>query len=62
WIYQSSSEHLFWLPTQHRLGFWMPENTMVIGCQQTKLSYDSFVHGAQWAECYNPGGKPVNRV
>ncbi|KAJ6487440.1 WD40 repeat-like protein [Mycena vitilis] len=54
WMYRNSSELLFWLPSQHRLGFWMPENTLVIGRQQTKLSYETFVHGTEWTKCYDP--------
>ncbi|KAJ6501235.1 WD40-repeat-containing domain protein [Mycena vitilis] len=54
WVSQNASELLFWLPTQHRFGFWMLRNTLVIGCQQTKLSYETFVHGTEWTKCYDP--------
>ncbi|KAJ6457820.1 WD40-repeat-containing domain protein, partial [Mycena vitilis] len=54
WVSQNASELLFWLPSQHRLGFWMPENTLVVGRQQTKLSYETFVHGTEWTKCYDP--------
>ncbi|KAJ6487444.1 WD40-repeat-containing domain protein [Mycena vitilis] len=59
WISQKSSELLFWLPSPHRFGFWMPENTLVIGRQQTKLSYETFVHGMEWTKCYDPEAKAV---
>ncbi|KAJ7106811.1 hypothetical protein C8R43DRAFT_1164303 [Mycena crocata] len=54
WLSSGPSQLLFWLPTIHRRGFWMPQNTLVIGRQQTRFSYDNFVHGEDWARCYQP--------
>ncbi|KAJ7454462.1 hypothetical protein FB451DRAFT_1280020 [Mycena latifolia] len=54
WTSCIPSELLFWLPAPHRIGLWSPYNTAVIGRQQTKLSYEHFVHGADWAKCYAP--------
>ncbi|KAJ7785064.1 WD40 repeat-like protein [Mycena maculata] len=45
---------LFWLPSTHRMGFWMPHNTLILGQQQTLLSYDNLAHGSEWAECIVP--------
>ncbi|KAJ6487473.1 WD40 repeat-like protein [Mycena vitilis] len=59
WMYRNSSDLLFWLPSQHRLGFWMPENTLVIGRQQMKLSYETFVHGTEWTKCYDAEARPL---
>ncbi|KAJ6534428.1 WD40-repeat-containing domain protein, partial [Mycena vulgaris] len=52
WASSDSSELLFWLPSTHRIGLWSPYNTLVIGRQQTCLSFDKFVHGTEWAQCY----------
>ncbi|KAJ6511662.1 hypothetical protein DFH09DRAFT_1198234 [Mycena vulgaris] len=52
WVSCCSSELLFWLPAHHRIGLWSPHNTLVIGRQQTQLSYENFVHGSEWAKCY----------
>ncbi|KAJ7690189.1 hypothetical protein B0H17DRAFT_936283, partial [Mycena rosella] len=54
WASYIPAELLFWVPSHHRPGFWSPYNTLVIGQQQTKLSYDNFVHGRNWAKCYEP--------
>ncbi|KAJ6481187.1 hypothetical protein DFH09DRAFT_418991 [Mycena vulgaris] len=54
WVFDNPSEMLFWLPSTHRIGLWFPHNTLVIGRQQTRLSYDNFVHGTEWARCYLP--------
>ncbi|KAJ7226964.1 hypothetical protein GGX14DRAFT_347552, partial [Mycena pura] len=51
WVYDNT-KLLFWLPNQHRVGFWMPLNTAVISRQQTLLSYSNFVHGMEWTQCY----------
>jgi hypothetical protein len=45
---------LFWLPHEHRIGFWMPLNKLIIGRQQTLLSYNKFAHSTEWAKCYLP--------
>ncbi|KAJ7688029.1 hypothetical protein B0H17DRAFT_911381, partial [Mycena rosella] len=52
WVSCIPSELLFWVPSHQRIGLWSPYNTLVIGQQQTKLSYDNFVHGTNWAKCY----------
>ncbi|KAJ7646160.1 hypothetical protein B0H17DRAFT_994338 [Mycena rosella] len=56
WISCIPSECLLWLPTHHRSGLWLPCNTLIIGRHQTKLSFDNFVHGTNWAKCYERGG------
>ncbi|KAJ6564298.1 hypothetical protein B0H19DRAFT_1285671 [Mycena capillaripes] len=38
-----------------RTGLWSPQNTLVIGQKQTLLSYDKFVCGLDWANCYMEG-------
>ncbi|KAJ7832707.1 hypothetical protein B0H13DRAFT_1654116, partial [Mycena leptocephala] len=54
WVFSSNGELLFWLPHEHRIGFWMPLNKLIIGRDQTLLSYKKFVHGTEWAKCYLP--------
>ncbi|KAF7344289.1 WD-REPEATS-REGION domain-containing protein [Mycena venus] len=53
WV-SSKAGILFWLPSQHRSGFWMPLNKFRIGRHQTRLSYEHFVHSQDWAKCYSP--------
>ncbi|KAJ7323201.1 hypothetical protein DFH08DRAFT_887690 [Mycena albidolilacea] len=55
WVSCNPLEPLFWLPTHHRIGLWSPHTTLVIGRRQSCLSYDKFVHGTDWAQCYAPG-------
>ncbi|KAF7350241.1 WD-REPEATS-REGION domain-containing protein [Mycena venus] len=52
WVLSSTDELLFWLHHEYRAGFWMPLNKLIIGRQQTLLSYDNFAHGTEWAKCY----------
>ncbi|KAJ7238833.1 WD40-repeat-containing domain protein [Mycena haematopus] len=54
WVSCLNSELLFWVPAHHRAGLWSPLNTLVIGQEQTLLSYDLFVYGTDWAKCYAP--------
>ncbi|KAJ7698109.1 hypothetical protein B0H17DRAFT_1051152 [Mycena rosella] len=56
WISCIPSECLLWLPTHLRSGLWSPCNTLIIGQHHTKLSFDNFVHGTNWAKCYEHGG------
>ncbi|KAJ7489074.1 hypothetical protein FB451DRAFT_1024017, partial [Mycena latifolia] len=55
WVSFKSSELLFWLPSPHRIGFWLPHSKLVIGTQQTLLSYKKFVHGTEWTRCHLSG-------
>ncbi|KAJ7674094.1 hypothetical protein B0H17DRAFT_1082638 [Mycena rosella] len=55
WISCIPSEYLLWLPTNHRSGLWSPCSTLVIGRHQTKLNFGNFVHGTNWAKCYERG-------
>ncbi|KAJ7075402.1 hypothetical protein B0H15DRAFT_791836 [Mycena belliarum] len=54
WVTLTSSKLLLWLHNQHRIGFWSPYNTVIIGQQQTQLSYENFVYGTEWDTCYAP--------
>ncbi|KAJ6479824.1 hypothetical protein C8R45DRAFT_1006061, partial [Mycena sanguinolenta] len=60
WVSCLPLEPLLWLPLPSRVGLWSPHNTLVIGQQQTRLSYDQFVSGTDWAKCYSPG-QTVNK-
>ncbi|KAJ7748434.1 hypothetical protein B0H16DRAFT_907442 [Mycena metata] len=51
WVSYLPSELLFWLPLPLRVGLWSPHTTLVIGQQQTLLSYKNFVYGPDWAKC-----------
>ncbi|KAJ7134001.1 WD40-repeat-containing domain protein, partial [Mycena crocata] len=60
WIYCVSTDHLLWMPGPCRNGLWSPQNTLVIGRDQTLLDFDNFVHGTEWAMCYLPEEKKGN--
>ncbi|KAJ7899764.1 hypothetical protein B0H13DRAFT_1622603, partial [Mycena leptocephala] len=49
WVSCDSSELLLWVPGPRRNGLWSPRNTLLIGKEQTLLSFENFVHGTQWA-------------
>ncbi|KAJ7454236.1 hypothetical protein FB451DRAFT_1280571 [Mycena latifolia] len=55
WVSCIPSEPLFWVPASLRNGLWSPYSTQVIGRHQaTKLTYEHFVYGTDWAKCYVP--------
>ncbi|KAJ6573400.1 hypothetical protein DFH09DRAFT_915981, partial [Mycena vulgaris] len=54
WASSDSSKLLFWIPGPRRNGLWSPHTRLIIGRDQTLLSFDDFVHGANWVECYRP--------
>ncbi|KAJ6523872.1 hypothetical protein B0H19DRAFT_894631, partial [Mycena capillaripes] len=53
WVSCFPSQLLLWLPMPFRAGLWSPHNTLVIGQEQTLLSYDKFVCGTDWVKCYS---------
>lgn len=42
---------LFWLPPEHRNGFWWPRNTAVMARNVTRIDFSRFVHGESWGRC-----------
>jgi WD40 repeat protein len=52
WV-SCNSNLLLWLPRSHRIGFWLPHTRLVISRKQTLVSYESFVHGEEWTDCYD---------
>ncbi|KAJ7632072.1 hypothetical protein B0H17DRAFT_1108228 [Mycena rosella] len=60
WISCIPTENLLWLPAHHRSGLWSPYNTLVIGRHQTKLNFGKFVHGTNWAKCYECRGRTAD--
>ncbi|KAJ7220611.1 hypothetical protein GGX14DRAFT_353939, partial [Mycena pura] len=53
WVLSTNDELMFWLPPDNRAGFWFPQNTLIIGGEQTQFSYEHFVHGNDWVKCYS---------
>ncbi|KIJ53826.1 hypothetical protein M422DRAFT_154899, partial [Sphaerobolus stellatus SS14] len=43
---------LFWVPPRNRAGLYWPGNTTVIASAPTKLNFNSFQYGKNWAECW----------
>ncbi|KAJ7159010.1 quinon protein alcohol dehydrogenase-like superfamily [Mycena crocata] len=54
WICSRFSELLLWLPSPNRFGLWTPHTKVVIGKQQTLISFQNCVHGRNWKDCYTP--------
>ncbi|KAJ7067525.1 hypothetical protein C8F01DRAFT_980532, partial [Mycena amicta] len=54
WVLSQDGDLLFWLPPAYRHGFRMPLNSCVIAQHEVVLSYENFVHGKDWAHCYEP--------
>jgi len=53
WICGNKGELLTWIPQIHRLSLHRPSNIWVSGEHETLLDLSSFVHGPNWATCYN---------
>ncbi|KAJ7067532.1 hypothetical protein C8F01DRAFT_980324, partial [Mycena amicta] len=54
WVLSQDGDLLFWLPPAYRPGFCVPLNSHVIAQHEVVLSYENFVHGEDWAQCYDP--------
>ncbi|KIM45626.1 hypothetical protein M413DRAFT_344802 [Hebeloma cylindrosporum] len=53
WILGSENELLVWIPPIHRMSLHRPSNMWVAGERETRLDLSRFVHGVDWAMCYN---------
>lgn len=51
WMVSKTNLLLFWVPPWHRVGFWKPQNMVVIGSEQTKVDLSHFVVGKDWYRC-----------
>ncbi|KAF7970337.1 hypothetical protein HWV62_24368 [Athelia sp. TMB] len=52
WMRNRDGALLFWVPPEHREGIFWPHTTTVISKQSTRLDLEDFVHGEDWAQCY----------
>jgi hypothetical protein len=48
-----NDELLFWIPPDYRSFIWRPSNTALIGRMVTRLDLRHFVHGTNWARCFD---------
>ncbi len=64
WVYQPDLEGwvvspsrcrlLFWVPPEFRERLLMSGQQLVLGVEHLELDLSQFVHGPDWAECYQP--------
>ncbi|KAF7970641.1 hypothetical protein HWV62_23370 [Athelia sp. TMB] len=52
WMRNRNGGLLFWVPPEHREGLFWPHTTQVISILPTRLDLEDFVHGEDWAQCY----------
>ncbi|KAF7967840.1 hypothetical protein HWV62_32914 [Athelia sp. TMB] len=52
WMRNRKGELLFWVPPEHRAELWSPHRISVISEKSTRLNLEHFVHGEDWAQCY----------
>ena len=54
WVKGKNDELLFWVPVRHRLSLHRPNNTRVIGRNETRINLTNAQLGDKWSECYTP--------
>ena len=54
WVKGENGELLFWVPPCHRLCLRKPNNTRIIGPNETQLDFGNVRWGKDWAQCYTP--------
>ncbi|KAF7967746.1 hypothetical protein HWV62_33234 [Athelia sp. TMB] len=52
WMRNRKGGLLFWVPPEHREGLFWPHTATVISRLPTSLDLRNFVHGEEWAQCY----------
>jgi len=52
WLTSPDGELLFWVPPGNRLGLLRPETLKVFGAVETRIGFEHFAHGAEWAHCH----------
>ncbi|KAF7968879.1 hypothetical protein HWV62_29156 [Athelia sp. TMB] len=52
WMRNRKGELLFWVPPEHRAELWWPHRIAVTPTRSTRLDMEHFVHGEDWAQCY----------
>ena len=53
WICGSNGELLIWIPLIHRAHLHRPSNVWVAGEHETHMDLSTFVHGYNWATCFD---------
>ena len=54
WVKGENDELLFWVPECHRVSLHRPNNTRVVGPNETRINLTKARLGDKWAECYTP--------
>ena len=54
WVKGENDELLFWVPVRQRLSLHRPNNTRIIGRNETRINLTSARLGDKWSECYTP--------
>ena len=54
WVKGENGELLFWVPPRHRFCLRKPNNTRIIGPNETQLDFENARWGEDWTECYTP--------
>ena len=54
WVKRENGELLFWVPPRHRLCLRRPNNTRIIGPNETHLDFGNERLGQDWTQCYTP--------
>ena len=54
WVKGENGELLFWVPPRHRLCLHRPNNTRIIGPNETQLDFGNARWGEDWTQCYTP--------
>ncbi|KAF7973533.1 hypothetical protein HWV62_14966 [Athelia sp. TMB] len=52
WMRNRDGALLFWVPPEHRGELWWPHRIAVMPTRSTRLDMEHFVHGEEWAQCY----------
>ena len=54
WVKGENGELLFWVPPHHRFCLHKPNNTRIIGPNETRLDFGNARWGQDWTQCYTP--------
>ena len=53
WMCGAEGELLLWIPPPHRSSLIRPSDVWIVCEHETRLDFSSFMHGSNWATCYN---------
>ncbi|KAJ7670141.1 hypothetical protein DFH06DRAFT_981550 [Mycena polygramma] len=53
WVRNAAGGRMLWVPPSLREGLYLPHTTLIISATAMKVDYSHFVHGTEWAKCFN---------